>query len=178
MAISTICSVSSVKLNGERKLICLSENILTPEREILTMSGKLIALQEVGPMKKVIEIRSSSRCDFIDITAGVESIIKKLNIREGVVNIYIPHTTAGVMINEGADPDVVKDFDMWLNRTVPENLNYKHLEGNSSAHIKSLVTGITVSVGIEDGKLLLGTWQSIYFCEFDGPRTRKIWLLI
>ncbi len=129
-------------------------------------------------IKVLIEIESSKRSEFIDITSKVRSVIKDKDIREGVVNISVPHTTAGVIINEGADPDVVNDIGMWLEKIVPEDLQYRHLEGNSPAHIKSMLTGASVSVGIENGILSLGTWQSIFFCEFDGPRSRKVWLMI
>jgi len=129
-------------------------------------------------IKVLIEIESSKRSEFIDITSKVRSVIKDKDIREGVVIISVPHTTAGVIINEGADPDVVNDIGMWLEKIVPEDLQYRHLEGNSPAHIKSMLTGASVSVGIENGILSLGTWQSIFFCEFDGPRSRKVWLMI
>ncbi|MBW6516677.1 MAG: secondary thiamine-phosphate synthase enzyme YjbQ [Candidatus Cloacimonetes bacterium] len=129
-------------------------------------------------IKEKISVRTSHKSEFIDITTKVRDFVTKHNINEGLLTVYVPHTTAGVMINESADPDVVNDVGMWLERTVPENLNYQHLEGNSPAHIKSVLIGSSVRIGVSDGKLILGTWQGIFFCEFDGPRTREVILLL
>jgi secondary thiamine-phosphate synthase enzyme len=109
---------------------------------------------------------------FIDITNKVAEEVKKSNVRDGVAIIYVPHTTAGVTVNERADPDVVRDIIYALNKAFPVNGDYRHYEGNSHAHIKASLMGSSCTVPIREGKLLLGTWQCIYFCEFDGPRNR------
>lgn len=125
-------------------------------------------------MLKSFNIKTKARTEFIDITHEVQRVINDLNIKNGVCLLYIPHTTAGITINEGADPSVVKDIQTTLNRLVPHNLNYSHTEGNSDAHIKSTLVGVSKVVPINNGKLALGTWQSVFFCEFDGPRNRTV----
>ena len=110
---------------------------------------------------------------FIDITRKVAEIVRRSQVRQGICQVFVPHTTAGVTINENADPDVVDDLLSALNTMAPA-LRYRHGEGNSPAHLKSLLTGSSVMVPIEDGALQLGTWQGIYFCEYDGPRQRKV----
>ena len=110
---------------------------------------------------------------FINITRKVAEIVRSSQIRRGICQVFIPHTTAGVTINENADPDVVHDLLAALNTMAPA-LHYRHGEGNSPAHLKSLLTGSSVMVPVEDGALQLGTWQGIYFCEYDGPRQRKV----
>ena len=110
---------------------------------------------------------------FIDITRKVAEIVDRSQVRQGICQVFVPHTTAGVTINENADPDVVDDLLSALNTMAPA-LRYRHGEGNSPAHLKSLLTGSSVMVPIEDGALQLGTWQGIYFCEYDGPRQRKV----
>lgn len=125
-------------------------------------------------MVEYIAIRSLSRQQFIDITNLVQRTIDKLGIKEGVCIVYVPHTTAGITINEDADPDVIGDIGRYLDRLVPETGEFRHIEGNSPAHIKSSLVGHSVTVPVEDGKLLLGRWQGIFFCEFDGPRSRQV----
>jgi len=125
-------------------------------------------------MVEYIAIRSLSRQQFIDITNLVQRAIDKLGIKEGVCIVYVPHTTAGITINEDADPDVIGDIGRYLDRLVPETGEFRHIEGNSPAHIKSSLVGHSVTVPVEDGKLLLGRWQGIFFCEFDGPRSRQV----
>jgi secondary thiamine-phosphate synthase enzyme len=125
-------------------------------------------------MSKALNVKSKSKTEFIDITEDIRSLIKESGVQQGVCHIYVPHTTAGVAINEGADPAVKRDIIAALNRLVPFEGDYQHMEGNSSAHIKSTLVGAAQIVLIEEGKLLLGTWQSIYFCEFDGPRHRRV----
>jgi secondary thiamine-phosphate synthase enzyme len=110
---------------------------------------------------------------FIDITRKVAEIVRRSQVRQGICQVFVPHTTAGVTINENADPDVVDDLLSALNTMAPA-LRYRHGEGNSPAHLKSLLTGSSVMVPIEDGAMQLGTWQGIYFCEYDGPRQRKV----
>jgi len=127
---------------------------------------------------KILEIKTNKKIEFIDITNHIDKILKEENIKNGICYLYIPHTTAGITINENADPSVKEDIIDMLNKIVPENLNYKHLEGNSPAHIKSSLIGHSEIVFIENGKLALGTWQGIFLCEFDGPRRRKILIKI
>jgi len=121
-----------------------------------------------------IEIRTKRRREFIDITKEVENIIKKEKIEKGICVVFCPHTTAGLTINENADPSVKKDIAEHLQELVPENKSYSHAEGNSDAHIKSSLLGSSLNIIIEDKNLVLGTWQGIYFCEFDGPRLRRV----
>ncbi|MEW6067830.1 MAG: secondary thiamine-phosphate synthase enzyme YjbQ [Nitrospirota bacterium] len=125
-------------------------------------------------MVKYINVRSKSRTEFIDITEMVQEIIKEKETVKGICFLYVPHTTAGITINEGADPSVQRDIQDTLNRLIPHELNYFHREGNADAHIKSTIVGTSVNVIIDEGRLLLGTWQAIFFCEFDGPRHRRI----
>ena len=125
-------------------------------------------------MVKYINVRSKSRIEFIDITEMVQDVVKDAGIVKGVCFLFVPHTTAGITINEGADPSVQRDILNSLNRLIPHEMNYFHREGNADAHIKSTLVGTSVHVIVEEGKLLLGTWQSIFFCEFDGPRHRRV----
>lgn len=125
-----------------------------------------------------IEIKSRQQTEFLDITSKVKEVVHKSRIEHGICCVYVPHTTAGITINENADPSVVKDMLKELNKIVPFNDNYEHLEGNSAAHIKSSLMGSSQSIIINDGELVLGTWQGIYFCEFDGPRYRKVYIKI
>jgi secondary thiamine-phosphate synthase enzyme len=121
------------------------------------------------------EIRTRERNEFVDITDRVRQALRRAGVRQGVCVVYCPHTTAAVTINENADPDVVHDMLAWLNRTIPQQLpGFRHAEGNSDAHIKSSLVGSSVTLLIEDGDLVLGRWQGVYFCEFDGPRTRSV----
>ncbi len=120
-----------------------------------------------------LEINSEKRIHFIGITEKIQGLVKGLGIKEGMASIFIPHTTAAVTINENADPDVVRDLIAGLERLVPLKGDYLHGEGNSDAHIKASLMGSSVSVFISGGRLMLGTWQGIFFCEFDGPRKRK-----
>lgn len=125
-------------------------------------------------MTKNINIKTKTRTEFVDITSEIQQVIDEAGIKDGICCLYVPHTTAGITINEGADPSVVSDIQRTLSKLIPNNLNYSHMEGNSDAHIKSTVVGASETVIIDDGKLLLGTWQSIFFCEFDGPRHRRV----
>jgi secondary thiamine-phosphate synthase enzyme len=125
-------------------------------------------------MIKTIEVASRSRCELIDITDKIRDCVKHSEKRDGVCYVFVPHTTAGVTINEGADPDVKRDIVKTLEKVFPEQGDYRHAEGNSDAHIKTMLTGNSSVILIEDGKLLLGTWQAIYFCEYDGPRNRRV----
>lgn len=115
---------------------------------------------------------------FIKITRDIEKIVSESGINEGVCVVYCPHTTAGITINENADPDVVRDLSFGLSCLSPERKEYRHCEGNSHAHLKALMTGSSVTVIISEGRLLLGRWQGIYFAEYDGPRTRNVFVKI
>lgn len=120
---------------------------------------------------KEIELRTDRRRMLVDITDRVASAVEG---EDGLWLVYVPHTTAGVTINEGADPDVARDILMAWERLVPEDLPYRHAEGNAPAHVLSCLAGSSVLVAVEDGQLKLGTWQAIFFCEFDGPRSRRV----
>ncbi|MFC1982983.1 secondary thiamine-phosphate synthase enzyme YjbQ [Chloroflexota bacterium] len=121
-----------------------------------------------------LSIRTASKVDFQDITARVQEIVSSSGIDSGVCYIYVPHTTAAVTINEHADPDVVADIAAQLGSVIPQHHRYRHIEGNSPAHIKATLLGSSAVIFIDNGRLILGTWQGIFFCEFDGPRTRNI----
>ena len=125
---------------------------------------------------KTLEIQTQARTELVDITARVQAAVAELGVKTGAVTVFVPHTTAGVTINENADPDVVTDITAALEKLIPWNGHYRHGEGNSAAHIKAGLMGSSVRVLVENGRLQLGTWQSIYFCEFDGPRTRLAWI--
>ncbi|NBG89452.1 secondary thiamine-phosphate synthase enzyme YjbQ [Isachenkonia alkalipeptolytica] len=125
-------------------------------------------------MFKELSISSSKKSEFIDITKRVQKVLQDGKVKEGTVILFVPHTTAAVTINENADPDVQSDMIQALNRMVPENKQYDHMEGNSPAHVKASVLGMSEIILVHKGELLLGTWQGIFFCEFDGPRTRKL----
>ncbi|MBI5199477.1 MAG: YjbQ family protein [Nitrospirae bacterium] len=129
-------------------------------------------------MIKEIPIKSMARTEFIDITDNVQNAINELNIKKGVCYLFVPHSTAGITINEGADPSVKKDIEEQLMKLVPFDGSYHHSEGNSAAHIKASLLGFSTFIFIEEGRLRLGTWQSIYFCEFDGPRNRRVSLKV
>ncbi len=127
---------------------------------------------------KEISLQTRSRVEMIDITVAVQKAVADKKIAEGICLVYTPHTTAAITINENADPDVPRDIISALEKIVPQNANYKHSEGNSAAHVKSSLVGASEMVIIENDRLVLGTWQSIFFCEFDGPRSRKVLISI
>lgn len=129
-------------------------------------------------MIKYINVKSSKRSEFIDMTARIEKLVEGSNISDGVCHLYVPHTTAAVTINEGADPSVKRDIITSLDKLLPHAGDYQHMEGNSDAHIKATLTGNSDTIFIEKGSLVLGTWQAVYFCEFDGPRTRQLMVKI
>jgi secondary thiamine-phosphate synthase enzyme len=120
------------------------------------------------------QVRTSAQTEFIDITRSVQEAVEKTGVKDGMCILFIPHTTAAITINENADPSVVSDIVMELNKVVPLKDQYHHLEGNSAAHIKASLLGCSEIVLVVSGKLVLGTWQGIFFCEFDGPRNRKV----
>ena len=125
-------------------------------------------------MIQKIDITTRTRAEFIDITAQIQEVVKQSEVKNGICYLYVPHTTAAVTINESADPSVVKDIIFMLNKIIPFEDKYLHTEGNSAAHIKASIIGPSETIPIEDGRLMLGTWQSIFFCEFDGPRHRRM----
>lgn len=125
---------------------------------------------------KRISIKTQAKQELIDITPQVERVVREAGVEEGLCAVFVPHTTAGVLINENADPSVREDILMLLSKLVPQSSHYKHSEGNSPAHIKSSLVGSSVQVPVSAGRLSLGTWQGIIFCEFDGPRTREAWI--
>ena len=124
------------------------------------------------------DVKTHSKDEVVDITSSVKNIITNSQVKSGICFIYVPHTTAGITINENADPTVKSDILMALNDIVPDSLPYRHMEGNSPGHVKSTLVGCTASVLINNGILALGTWQGIFFCEFDGPRNRKVFVKI
>jgi len=125
-----------------------------------------------------IEIRTRAREAFVDITAEISRLAEASGIDRGLCVVTVPHTTAGITVNENADPDVRADLAMTLRRIVPDALPYAHAEGNAPAHAKAALVGSSVTLLIEGGRLRLGTWQGVFFCEFDGPRTRQAWVQV
>ncbi len=124
-------------------------------------------------------INTSRHTEFVEITERVQTVVDESKIEEGICVCFVPHTTAGITINENADPDVVTDMIFALDRAVPwKDPHYRHGEGNTAAHVKSSMMGHSVNVFIRDGRLQFGTWQGIYLCEFDGPRSRKVWVSV
>ena len=124
---------------------------------------------------EIINIKTNLRTEFINIDNHILSYISKKDIKNGILSIFIPHTTAGITINENADPDVKTDMDKILKNFIPWKNNYEHIEGNSAAHVKASLMGNSAQIFVENSKIMLGTWQSVYFCEFDGPRKRAFW---
>lgn len=127
-------------------------------------------------MNHIIKLKTNKRIDSIEITEEVKEIISKSNFSSGLCVIYSPHTTSGIMINESYDPSVVEDINTFLSKLAPHDGGYKHLEGNSDAHIKSSIIGPSKTILIENGELVLGTWQGIFFMECDGPRSRNVYV--
>ena len=127
-----------------------------------------------GPSIETLRVKSSRRTEWVNITSEVIRLVAASGISAGICQIYVPHTTAGVTINEGYDPDVASDMEAAFDRMVPRDAGYAHAEGNSDSHIKATLVGSSQSVWIEGGHLRLGRWQAIFFCEFDGPRSREI----
>lgn len=129
-------------------------------------------------MATTITIKTTNQTEFIDITSQIQHVLKENTIEDGLCCVFVPHTTAGITINEGADPSVQGDILAVLNEVIPFRFPYRHAEGNSPAHIKASIIGSSIAVIVESGRLLLGRWQSIFFCEFDGPRTRKVYVKV
>lgn len=125
-----------------------------------------------------ITIRTARQNELLDITDTVQRVVAKANTPNGICFVFVPHTTAGITINENADPSVRRDILYGLEKMVPAHDRYEHAEGNAAAHIKASLVGFSVSIFVENGSLVLGTWQGIYFAEFDGPRSREAWIMI
>ena len=127
---------------------------------------------------KTLRIKSARRTQFLDITREVEQSVRESGIKTGLCYVYVPHTTAGITINEHADPDVASDVEAIFDRLIPQKGPYQHAEGNTDSHMKTILTGTSQTIFIENGKLALGTWQGIFLCEFDGPRQRTVFVKI
>ena len=125
-----------------------------------------------------ISVKTNSRIELLDISDKVQAIVSKSKAKDGICFVFCPHTTAGLTINENADPSVRRDIIDTLNKLVPANAGYAHAEGNADSHVKSSILGSSLTIFIENGQLALGTWQGIYFCESDGPRSREVWVKI
>jgi len=123
-------------------------------------------------------IRTTKRTEFINIDKYIREALKNSDVKDGIICVYVPHTTAGITINENADPDVIRDIEEVLEKLIPWKGNYRHIEGNSPAHVKASLVGSSVHLIVNNGELILGTWQSVFFCEFDGPRTRQFYVEI
>jgi secondary thiamine-phosphate synthase enzyme len=134
-----------------------------------------VLLRRKNMMKK-INVSTSRKCEFVDITSQVQDAVMTMGLADGVITVFIPHTTGGVTINENCDPDVLADMEQALDAAVPWSAGYAHGEGNAAAHVKASMMGSSAQVIVEAGRLQLGTWQGIFFCEFDGPRSRKVWV--
>lgn len=132
------------------------------------------AAAKAQTLTQTIEVRTERRTQLKRITAEIEKAVAESGCQSGVCHVYVPHTTAGVIINEGGDPDVARDIETTLDRMAPHAGNYRHAEGNSDSHIKAALAGSTATIFVEEGKLALGRWQGIFFCEFDGPRKREV----
>ncbi len=129
-------------------------------------------------MSTTIPVKTRSRIEMVDITSSVQQEVANSGIQGGICVVYVPHTTAGITINEGADPAVCQDILNKLNELVPAGRGYLHMEGNADSHIKASLMGSSVTLIVENSKLLLGTWQKIFFCEFDGPRSRRVYVKV
>lgn len=129
-------------------------------------------------MLRHLRVKTNSRTELVDITQAVQRFVAESGVRSGVCYIYVPHTTAAITINENTDPNVGRDILKELNKVIPFDDNYGHTEGNSAAHIKSSIIGVSKAVMVEDGRLALGTWQAVFFCEFDGPRERRVFVKV
>jgi len=131
-----------------------------------------------GRLNVVLDVSTARRTQLLEITTQVAKALAESGVTSGLCHLYVPHTTAGVTINENADPDVASDIEATLERLAPRNAGYAHAEGNADSHVKSVLVGVSATVPIENGRLALGTWQGIFFCEFDGPRRRQVRLRI
>jgi len=129
-------------------------------------------------MPATLEVRTGSKTELVDLTTRIQEVVTESGVTEGLCRVFVPHTTAGITINENADPSVKADILMVLNKVISDREPYRHLEGNSPAHIKASLMGPQLTVIVSRGRLLLGTWQGIFFCEFDGPRHRRVYVKV
>lgn len=130
-------------------------------------------------MKSVtLAVQTTQRVEFVDLTPRVQEVLRETGIQEGLLVLFVPHTTCGITLNEHADPDVVRDLQARLAHLVPREAGYHHMEGNADSHIKTSLVGSSATLLVEDGRLVLGTWQGVFLCEFDGPRIRKVYVKI
>lgn len=129
---------------------------------------------EAGDTTRTVQVKTERRTHLADITAEVQRVVTESRVQSGVCHLYVSHTTAGITINEGDDPDVARDIEATLDKLAPRDAGYKHYEGNADSHVKSTLVGVSQIVHIENGRLALGRWQAIFLCEFDGPRTREV----
>lgn len=127
-------------------------------------------------MMHKFRVKTSAKCEMADITREVQGLVREHGLGDGVCHVFVPHTTCALAINENADPDVKEDIAAGLCSAVPDDGDYAHAEGNSPAHIKSVLVGPSLTVFVEEGALMLGTWQGLYLCEYDGPRNREVWV--
>ena len=132
------------------------------------------APESPASLLRVLQAQTARRTHLVNITAEVQRVISESRVQSGLCHLYVSHTTAGITINEGDDPDVARDIEATLDRLVPIDAGYKHYEGNADSHVKSSLVGVSQTVPVESGRLALGRWQAIFFCEFDGPRTREV----
>jgi secondary thiamine-phosphate synthase enzyme len=129
-------------------------------------------------MIRQLRVQTKSKTELVDITQGIQRLVTESGIRSGVCYVYVPHTTSGITVNENTDPNVGRDILKELNKVIPFDDQYSHNEGNSAAHIKSTLVGVSKAVMVEEGRLALGTWQAIFYCEFDGPRDRRVFVKV
>lgn len=127
---------------------------------------------------EVLHVKTVRRTQLLDVTGKIQEAVQKAGVFSGACYVFVPHTTAGVMINEHFDPDVASDLEVVFDRLAPRNGNYRHSEGNSDSHAKAALTGASATILMEEGRLMLGRWQGIFFCEFDGPRERNMWVKV
>jgi secondary thiamine-phosphate synthase enzyme len=125
-------------------------------------------------MIRQLRVKTNARTELVDVTAGIQRLVTESGVRSGVCYVFVPHTTSGITVNENTDPNVGRDILKELNKVIPFDDDYGHAEGNSAAHIKSTIVGMSKAIMVEEGRLALGTWQAIFFCEFDGPRERRV----
>jgi secondary thiamine-phosphate synthase enzyme len=123
---------------------------------------------------RTLAVKTARRTQLVNITSDVQRVVSESRVQSGLCHLYVSHTTAGITINEGDDPDVARDLEATLDKLAPKDAGYKHYEGNADSHVKSMLVGVSQTIPIEGGRLALGRWQAIFFCEFDGPRTREV----